>query len=320
VVEPGLLSVLSDVPRPGPRSTGATSGRRLALANALTERDSRAAALLSRVMVNRLWQHLFGRGIVPTPENFGASGEAPTHPELLEWLGGEFMRGGWHVKRMMTSSVSRQRSQPDSAAGDTADPGNQLLWRMRLRRLEAEVIRDSLLHVSGRLDARMGGPPVLVNALPSGLVVIDNKAHPGPGIRDKRSVYLLTRRAYNLSLLAQFDQPLVAVNCPGRDTSAVPLQSLTMLNDPFVAEQAKPFAERLARSGATSEKAVIDSAFRLALARLPSAAEVAVCSRLLARQAELFRQAGRSPREAGQLALVQLCHTLFNTSEFLYVE
>src|SRR5262249_45415345 len=135
------------------------------------------------------------------------------------------------------------------------------------------------------------------------------KALADPGVKDRRSVYLLSRRAYNLSLLSIFDQPLVAVNCPGRDASAVPLQSLTMLNDPFVAEQAKHFADRLARSGATSGKAAVESAFALALARQPSAVEIAVCSRLLTQQAALFRQAGRPPQEAEQLALVQLCHT-----------
>jgi len=203
---------------------------------------------------------------------------------------------------------------------EKVDPGNQLLWRMRLRRLEAEAIRDSILAVSGRRDGRMGGPPVLLNALPSGLVVIDEKKLPDPTASDQRSVYLLFRRAYNLSLLSIFDQPLVALNCPNRDTSAVPLQSLTMLNDPFVAEQARHFADRLARSGTSLGKPAIDAAFRLALSRQPDAAEVTVCSQLLARQAAVFRQAGRSPQEADRLALAQLCHTLLNTSEFLYIE
>jgi hypothetical protein len=184
---------------------------------------------------------------------------------------------------------------------------------MRLRRLEAEAIRDSILAVSGRLDTRMGGPPVLLDAKPSGLVVI--KGTDSADV-DRPSVYLLCRRAYNLSLLTIFDQPLVAVNCPARDASAVPLQSLTMLNDPFIAEQARHFADRLGCSG----EAAIQAAFRRALARRPSAAEVEICARLLAREAALFRQAGRSLQEADRLALVQLCHTLLNTSEFLYVE
>jgi hypothetical protein len=323
-VEPGFLSVLSDSgPLVSPRPAGATSGRRLALASWLTQRDSRAAALLSRVMVNRLWQHLFGKGIVPTPENFGRSGQPPTHPELLEWLAGEFERSGWHIKPMlrlmMTSSVYRQRSQHGPVGKgmidpDKVDPGNELLFRMRLRRLEAEVIRDSMLAVSGRLNLRMGGPPVLTNALPSGLVILDEKANPDPTARDRRSVYLLSRRAYNLSLLSVFDRPLVAVNCASRDSSAVALQSLTLLNDPFIAEQAKHFADRLSRSGSRSGKEAIEGAFRLALGRRPSAAEVAICERVL------LRQAGRPAQEAEQPALVQLCHTLLNTSEFLYAE
>ncbi|MBI1917202.1 MAG: DUF1553 domain-containing protein, partial [Planctomycetes bacterium] len=338
-VEPGLLSVLSDPARPAsvsPRFAGPTSGRRSALASSLTERDSWAAALLARVMVNRLWQHLFGRGIVPTPENFGLSGEPPTHPELLEWLSGEFVHSGWRIKPMlklmMMSSAYRQRSQSGSTVAhgtvdpEKVDPANHLLWRMRLRRLEAEAIRDSILAVSGQLDSRMGGPPVLLNALPSGLVVIEDKKLPDPAAKDRRSVYLLFRRAYNLSLLSIFDQPPVALNCPNRDTSAVPLQSLTMLNDPFLAEQARHLADRLARSGASSGaparggRAIIDAAFRLVLSRPPDAAEAAICSQLLAREAAVFRQAGRPPHEAERLALVQLCHTLLNTSEFLYVE
>src|SRR5205085_7608452 len=142
----------------------------------------------------------------------------------------------------------------------------------------------------GRLDSRMGGPPILLNALPSGLVVIEDKGLPDLATKDRRSVYLLFRRAYNLSLLSNFDQPLVALNCPSRDTSAVPLQSLTMLNDPFIAVQAKHFAERLIRSGVRSGKAAIDVAFRMALSRRPEAAEVAICSQLLARQTAAFRQ------------------------------
>jgi hypothetical protein len=325
-VQPGFLTALSDSAGPASRTgpAGPTSGRRLALANWLTEPNSRAAALLSRVMVNRLWQHLFGRGLVPTPENLGQSGEPPTHPELLEWLSSEFVRGGWRVKPMlrlmMMSSAYRQSSQSLSVTGNERDPANQLLWRMRLRRLEAEAIRDSILAVSGRLDLRMGGSPVLLNALPSGLVVIEDKNLLDAASKDRRSVYLLFRRAYNLSLLSIFDQPPVALNCPSRDASAVPLQSLTMLNDPFLVEQAKHFAERLLRSGVPSGKPAIDAAFRLALARPPDAAEVAICSQLLTRQSAAFRQAGRSPSEADRLALVQLCHTLLNTSEFLYIE
>jgi hypothetical protein len=326
-VPPGLLSVLSDPAHPDLAPTGspagATSGRRLAFAQWLTEPGSRPAALLARVMVNRLWQHVFGQGLVPTPENFGRSGEPPTHPELLEWLSNEFAQSGWRVKPMlkllMTSTVYRQSSRPSPAADpELADPGNRLLGRMRLRRLEAEAIRDALLAVSGRLDRAMGGPPVLVRPRPDGLVEVDAKA--APADQGRRSVYLLCRRSYNLSLLTVFDLPLVAHTCPCRDVSAVPLQSLAMLNDAFVAEQAHHFADRVEQAvGPTGERA-IRTAFRLALARPPTAAETEICARLLERQAAAYREAGRPTGEAERLALVQLCQTLLNTSEFLYVE
>jgi hypothetical protein len=338
-VEPGFPSALSDPGRPvaipGPAAAAETSGRRTALAQWLTRPDSRASALLARVMVNRLWQHLFGQGLVPTPENFGRSGEPPTHPELLEWLSDEFTRSGWRIKPMlklmMTSRAYRQASrQPalaDSRPGaavkadpEKVDPGNQLLWKMRLRRLEAEVIRDSILAVSGRLNLAMGGPPVKVKSLAEGMVVIDDKGQTDPTARDRRSIYLVVRRAYNLSLLAVFDQPLIAVNCSRRDVAAVPLQSLTMMNDAFVAEQARHFADRVTQSAGNSREKIIDTVFRMALARQPAPAERAICAELLDRQAAAFRQTKLSPREADHQALVQLCHTLLNTSEFLYAE
>jgi hypothetical protein len=332
-VQPGFLSALTDPGRspliPASTPAGPSSGRRTTLARWLTEPDSRASALLARVLVNRLWQHLFGRGLVPTPENFGTSGEPPTHPELLEWLGSELARGGWRIKPMlkllMTSTVYRQASQPSAAGGPAdgakVDPSDQLLWRMRLRRLEAEAIRDSILTVSGRLDPAMGGPPILLRALPDGQVVIDDKPPSAPSSAGRRrSVYLLSRRAYNLSLLAVFDQPLAAVNCPCRDASAVPLQSLTMLNGAFVDEQARHFADRVARSAGASGEGAVRAAFRLALARQPSALEVRICAQLLEHQTAALRAANKPAADAEQLALVQLCHTLLNTSEFLYVE
>jgi hypothetical protein len=336
-VEPGFLSVLNDPTRPpripAPPRSAATSGRRRALAHWLTEPESRPAALLARVMVNRLWQHLFGKGLVASTGNFGRSGQALTHPELLEWLSSEFARSGWRIKPMlkliMTSSAYRQSSHPRrllaSAKGrpvdpQAIDPGNRLLWRMPLRRLEAEAIRDALLAVSGRLDRAMGGPPVPLRVLPDGLVEIDDKAPGGRAGQNKRSVYLLCRRSYNLTLLTVFDQPLVAQNCTRRDASAVPLQSLTMLNDAFVEEQARHFADRVAGAAGSSEEEMIRTTFRLALARPPSPGETAICTRLLQRQAAAYRKAGQPVARAKRLALVQVCLALLNTSEFLYVE
>jgi hypothetical protein len=332
-VGPAFLRILSSTDntvRIPANVPGGTSGRRLALAEWITTPDSRAAGLLARVMVNRLWQHLYGEGIVPSPENFGLSGEPPSHPELLEWLASEFTRNGWRIKPMlklmMTSTAYRQSSRLPSGAAATqadpqkVDPANKLLWRMRLRRLEAEAIRDGILAVSGQLNTTVGGPPILTKAHANGMVVIDDKKLPNPTAKNRRSVYLLFRRAFNPSFLGVFDQPQVSVNCTRRDASAVPLQALTMLNDPFVAEQAEHFASRVARLAGGSREKAFGNAFRLALARLPNAAEEEICSRLLERQAGIFREAKLPAAEVERKALAQLCHMLLNTSEFLYVE
>jgi hypothetical protein len=332
-VKPGFPSALCETGRAAPTAVPVekSSGRRLAMAQWLTEPHSRPSALLARVMVNRLWQHLFGVGLVATPENFGLSGEPPTHPKLLEWLSQEFADTGWRIKPMlklmMMSTAYRQASRTSDGLKirpavdpDKVDPANKLLWKMRLRRLEAEAIRDSLLSVSGRLDATMGGPPVMIKWLPDGMVVLDKKALSAPAAADRRSIYLLFRRAYNLSFLGVFDQPLVAVTCTRRDTSAVPLQALAMMNDTFVAEQAVHFAGRVRGLASGSRDKAIRTAFRLALARSATATEVEICSRLLERQAGAFRAATSSPADAEHKALIQLCHTLLNTSEFLYVE
>ncbi len=234
-----------------------TSGRRRALARWLTEPGSPSSALVARVIVNRVWKHLFGQGIVSTADNFGAQGQRPTHPELLEWLSYELVENGWRIKplikRIMTSTVYRQASRREPALAvstadpDAIDPGDEWLWRMRLRRLESEVVRDAILTVSGDRNPAAGGPPIPIIARPDGLVEVAKDRLSNPGDRYRRSIYLTTRRAYNPSILTVFDQPLVATNCLARSTSAVPLQSLFLLNDAFLAEQAEHFAQRVER-------------------------------------------------------------------------
>jgi hypothetical protein len=334
-VRPGFLRALCEVPEralaPADGAVASSSGRRLALARWLTASDTPASGLLARVMVNRIWQHVFGEGLVASPENFGVQGEPPTHPELLDWLATEFQRGGWRVKpllkMLMSSTTYRQASRHDARAGpsgadpEVLDPGNRLLWRMRLRRLESEVIRDTILAVSGRLDATMGGPPVPLEAHPNGMVVVAETKQKRPADKWRRSVYLLARRAYNLSLLTVFDQPFVATNCARRDASAVPLQSLIMLNDDFLSEQAGYLADRVVRSaGDPSAGARVRRAFRLALGRDPNPAESTMCAAFLDRQAALYRKPSLPDAEVEKPALRQLCLTLFNTSEFLYAE
>ena len=302
---------------PATPTASGTSGRRLALARWLTAENSRPAGLMSRVMVNRVWQHLFGRGIVATPENFGLGGEPPSHPELLEWLSAEFLRGGWRlkplIKLIMISSVYRQASEPAGIAGD--DSEDRLFGRMPLKRLEADVIRDAMLAVSGRLDPTMGGPPVMTEAKLDGTVVIDTAKLPYPAAAGRRSVYLLTRHAFHPTLMAVFDQPVLATNCPERSRSAVPSQSLTLMNDRFLFEQADAFAGRASRESASSTCSRIDTAYRLALGRTPGEAERAWCGEFLDHQAGLYAGAGA---DAPRKALADLCHVLLGTSEFLY--
>jgi hypothetical protein len=238
------------------------------------------------------------------------------------------------IREMLLSAAYQQSSQtvgqaaslPVVSSGQvtskatTVDPENKLFWRMPTKRLEAEVIRDCVLAVSGRLDSTMGGPPVLLVARPDGLVVVDDSKLKRPADANKRSVYLLSRRAYNLSLLTVFDRPLFAVNCPKRDASVIPLQSLTMLNDKFVADEAERFAARVADSSPRTASDAVRSAFSMALGRLPNDAEIRRCSGYLSGQQDAMKSAGESDHNASRSALVELCHTLFNTSEFLYAE
>jgi hypothetical protein len=226
-------------------AAGETSGRRLALARWLTRPDH---PLTARVFVNRVWHHHFGRGIVETLGNFGHSGSPPTHPELLDWLAVDFMENGWSVKRLhrqlMLSTAYRQTSRR-LPAGEAIDPENRLLWRMNMRRLESEILRDSILAVSGALDRAAGGPPVEITNPPNGLSEV--KANGSPGSPHRRSVYLFARRVYPLKFLEIFDAPIMPVNCTQRLNSATVLQSLALLNSDFLFAQADLMAERTRR-------------------------------------------------------------------------
>jgi len=337
-VQPGFLRVLGDTGDGNSRASaggfgsveprGSTSGRRLALACWLTGTNSPAAGLMARVIMNRVWQQLFGVGIVETSDNFGLAGAPPTHPELLDWLAAEFIRQGWRLKPVlkliMTSTTYRQSSAPadtpEIARALKVDPADQLLWRQRLRRLDAEMVRDALLAVSDRFNRAMGGPPVPLENRPDGAVVVRVKDNPSPMGRWRRSVYLLARRNYQLSLLNVFDQPMMALNCTRRAPAAVVLQSLTMLNDAFVREQADLFAARVAEQRPGTEvKSRVQDAFALALSRPPDAEELDWCARFLARQTERHQSGRVSLEQARQNALANLCHMLMNSSEFLYL-
>jgi hypothetical protein len=304
-----------------------STGRRLALARWLIDLDSPASALVARVWVNRIWQHLFGQGLVETSDNFGLSGSGATHPELLDWLASELIRQGWRTKPIIRLIMNSTAYRQDSAISDAArfagaervDPSNRLLWRQRLRRLESEIIRDSILAVSGKLDRTPGGAPIPLETRPDGLIVVNARQLARPSDQWRRSLYILARRNYHLSLLNTFDQPVVATSCIRRTPAAVVSQSLTMLNDAFVLEQAAHFAERVARTvPGQSPEDQARLAFQLALTRPPNAEELQWCNQMLRQTAEQLKKGSSTVDEARAKALTVLCHILLNTSEFLF--
>ena len=327
-VNPGFLVVLSDPGRSRAQRPSETidssSGRRLALARWLTSRDH---PLTARVLVNRIWQHHFGKGIV-AGDNFGRQGTSPTHPELLDWLAVDFMEAGWKIKRLhrliMTSSVYRQssiRAEPSSpSAAESVDPQNKLLWRMNLKRIEAEAVRDAVLAVSGKLDRRIGGEPIALEISPDGQQIVAHSDDDVSGAY-RRSLYLLARRNYPLTFLEVFDFPIMAVNCTRRTHAATPLQSLQLLNSEFAMQQADFFAARVGQivKGADTGE-TISTVYQIALSRQPTVEEVEFCSEHLLEQARLYRDQGVSTAEASQRALASLCQMLICSSEFLYID
>jgi hypothetical protein len=312
-----------------------TSQYRTTMARWLTDRQSPASPLVARVMVNRVWQQLMGQGIVATPENLGTSGAAPTHPELLDWLAAEFVKRGWRpkplIKEIMMSTVYRQASSrfphPDHASEadaqpspGTVDPTNHLLWRARLRRLEAEALRDAMLSISGKLDISLGGPPVPLSYSPTGRITVARKGLPTATSQWRRSLYLTNRRIYNPSFLSVFDKPTVTGCVCQRDQVAAPLQSLMMMNDSFVLEHAQYFAQRVVQEGGDSLGEQIELAYRLAFGRGPHPEEDAWSRELVKQQAHIYNNIDAPPENIAVAALACLCQTLMSANEFLYLE
>ncbi len=318
---------------------GETSGRRLALAHWLTQPDH---PLTARVFVNRVWHHHFGRGIVGTLGNFGHSGSLPSHPELLDWLAVDFIENGWSIKRlhrqMMLSTAYRQSSrrparrpgftQPESdrpEAGpemaeraEQTDPENRLLWRMNMRRIESEIVRDSILSVSGALDRTAGGPPVEITSPADGLS--EAKPAPTPTSPNRRSVYLFARRVYPLKFLEIFDAPIMPVNCTQRMNSATVLQSLAVLNSEFLFSQSEKLAVRISETAGPESDQRVKLGFRIVLARQPAESELTKSVTFLKEQEHGYVSADIPAENRRQMALADFCHMLLSSSEFLYVE
>jgi hypothetical protein len=310
LMKPGFLTVATygDPPTELPPPEGRTSGRRRALAEWLSSPEN---PLTARVMVNRIWAHHFGRGIVATLENFGKMGADPSHPELLDWLAVEFVNRGWSIKqmhRLMTTSAAYQMaSAHEDPEAKRLDPENEYLWRFRTRRLEAEVVRDSIMAAAGTIDLTLGGPPVFPH-LPEEILKpvshgIWKREEDGPKVW-RRSVYVYRKRGLMFPMFQVFDLPDQNFSAAAhRSVSTVPTQALTLLNNDFVLRQARLFAERVAKETASDDSAVQAAmAYRLALGRPPDAKELTVAEELVKNH-----------------SLVDLTHVLLNLNEFLYL-
>jgi hypothetical protein len=298
VVTPGELAILGNPAIPVDDPKLPTTGRRLAYAKWLTSGDH---PLVGRTLMNRVWMHHFGRGIVNTPGDLGLLGERPSHPELLDYLAGRFVETGWSLKamhrEMMLSRTYRQSARND--AGQTADPDNALFGRYRVRRLDAETIRDAMLAVSGKLNPEMYGAPVTVGKTGDGRMIpgveifngnktIVLKVDTSSPAVFRRSVYLQQRRSGPATALATFDLPNMDPNCERRDLTTVAPQSLFLMNDEFVVERAKDLAARVIKEHPSDEAGQVRAAWVLTQGRAPSAKELADFNRLLAEQTEHF--------------------------------
>lgn len=282
------------------KTNGPSSGRRLALANWLTSTNN---PVVARLMVNRVWQHHFGTGLVPTADNFGVTGGKPSHPELLDYLTSEFVRQGWKLKplhRLIVNSAAYRQSSTASAAAQRRDPENKWLSRFPLQRLDAESIRDAMLAASGELDTRFGGPFVARDKTEEGQYVISESR---PDAR-RRSLYLQQRRTTPITFVDLFDGAKMNPNCVQRTSSTVALQSLALLNSDFVRARGKAFARRVMHE-AGSDRAEL--AFRLAMGRLPTSEERQASAEFLAGEGDLARW-------------TDFCQMIFASNAFLFVE
>ena len=286
-----------DVPRP-----------RTQLARWLTDR---ANPLTSRVLVNRLWQHHFGAGLVKSVNDFGTKGGRPSHPELLDWLAATLVEGGWRLKpmqrRIVLSATYRQASRCDiSEEAERSDPEDRLLWRFPRRRLEAEEVRDAMLAVSGRLNPKAGGPSVMVPVERDLVKLLYKPSQWKPAVDpaeyDRRSVYLIAKRNLRLPFLEAFDAPALLTSCARRESTTHAPQALELLNGPFSNELAGAFAARLEAETGGAPELIVGRAFRLALGRPPTAEELELSLEFLREQ-----------------PLKEFTLAVFNLNGFLYV-
>jgi hypothetical protein len=294
--------------------------------------------LTARVAVNRIWQQHFGAGLVTTTDNFGARGDQPSHPELLDWLAAEFIRSGWSIKHLhrliVLSATYQMSSQANAGTHGTnpqlTDPGNRLIWRMPLRRLQAEELRDAMMGVSGCLDLKPGGNESGEFLFARGEVIDKNRDFFRPNrVRPddpfytsshRRSIYLPVVRNAVPDALTLFDGADPNSVTPARNDSTNPSQALFLLNHPVVRDAALRFADRLLQDPAGNDDDRVTLGYRLALGRMPSDGERAVVLRFLAKYQEQGNTDKRNPTESRRAAWQSFCQTLLCRNEFLYVE
>jgi hypothetical protein len=344
-VEPGDLTVLtsfhpSNIPETRPSEP--TTGRRLAFAQSVTDGQH---PLTTRVFVNRVWHHHFGRGIVASVGDFGHLGEKPSHPELLDWLATEFVSQHWSLKqlhRLIVTSTAYRQSSTHSTEKDRLDPDNLLLGRMNVQRIEAETLRDAMLTVSGKMNPKMFGAPVPVMTDEDGQIIVgvdttdtagrpSGKFIPLNGEEFRRSVYVQMRRSKPLGMLEAFDLPRMEPNCERRNASTIAPQSLAMMNGEFTLAQSKFFAERVAREAGADPAAQVKQAWLLAFGSTPTATELKGSVDFITKQTAHFKAEpvkaepvakGKEapPAEPTMQALSTFCQALLTSNEFLYVD
>jgi hypothetical protein len=325
-IEPAFPAALT--PAGGqPELTGiAPHRRRAALAQWLTSTDN---PLVPRVLVNRVWGWHFGRAIVRTPNDFGAQGEPPTHPELLDFLSSELIEHSWslkHLHRLILLSSTYRMSSMTAGPGLEADPENLWLWHFPRRRLEGEAIRDAMLAAAGRLNAKPFGKPVVPPLGKEELTGLFDAKGKWPVTKEaaehtRRSVYLLVRRTFVYPMFSAFDPPGVMASCGRRIETVVPTQALALLNSPLAGDQAAAFARRIVADSRGEPGEAVSRAWLLAFGRRITLAERARALEFLNAGATSGSPSGDSTAPAvDESALAELCLALFNANEFIYID
>ena len=280
--------------------------------------------LTARVMVNRIWQWHFGQALATTPNDLGTHGSPPSHPELLDWLASEFIHSGWslkHLHRQIVLSSTYRQSAVRDARSRTSDPENRWLSAFPIRRLEAEEVWDQLHSAAGTLDSMRFGKPFVPRLSAEelmGMYDLENKRElkwPVTPEQDRRAIYILNRRSFRFPFFEAFDPPNTAASCPVRQSTTVPTQALTLLNNRLVTGQARTMARRLIQEAGSDLPSIVKRAWLLAYSRIPTAAEIHGASEFIQEAQSTHSSAG--PAEARDIALREFCLALFNTTEFI---